>query len=65
MLSAPPGLIEYEFGPGSFERHLERAQASGARVEICHLPGLELDLDIPDDLALLQEQLSHIDEKQD
>ncbi len=62
LLSAPPGLIEYDFGPGSFKRHVERAEGSGARVEICTLPGLELDLDVPEDLALLQDQLAHIDD---
>lgn len=50
LLISPAGLIEYEFGPGSFERHCQRALAAGARVEICNLPSLGFDLDWPDDL---------------
>jgi 2-phospho-L-lactate guanylyltransferase len=60
LLIAPPGLIEYEFGPGSFARHVAQARAAGARVEICLLPSLALDLDAPDDLALLQDDLPRI-----
>lgn len=50
LLSSPPGLIEYDFGPDSFKRHSACAEAAGARVEICELPSLELDLDLPEDL---------------
>jgi 2-phospho-L-lactate guanylyltransferase len=52
LLMSPPGVIEYEFGPESYNRHLERAKSAGARVEICELPSLELDLDVPEDLEL-------------
>jgi 2-phospho-L-lactate guanylyltransferase len=65
LLIAPPGLIEYEFGPGSFARHVAQARAAGARVEICLLPSLALDLDAPDDLALLQDDLPRIGELED
>jgi 2-phospho-L-lactate guanylyltransferase len=54
LLSSPPGLIEYAFGPESFPSHVERARKAGARVEICELPSLALDVDLPDDLAHLQ-----------
>jgi 2-phospho-L-lactate guanylyltransferase len=50
LLSSPPGLIEYDFGPSSFENHITRAKDAGAKVKICELPTLELDLDVPDDL---------------
>jgi 2-phospho-L-lactate guanylyltransferase len=53
LLIAPAGLIEYDFGPGSFERHCERARQAGARLEVCSLPSLSLDLDLPEDLDLL------------
>jgi 2-phospho-L-lactate guanylyltransferase len=56
LLSAPPGLIQYDFGPNSFSRHLELAKRSGARVEICDLPALGLDLDNPEDLELLESE---------
>jgi 2-phospho-L-lactate guanylyltransferase len=54
LLCAPPGLIEYKFGPDSFALHCAQAQAVGARLEICSTPGLALDLDLPEDLELLR-----------
>ena len=54
MLVCPAGLIDYEYGPNSFERHCERAKAVGARLEICELPSLSLDLDNPEDLNLVE-----------
>jgi 2-phospho-L-lactate guanylyltransferase len=53
LLISPSGLIEYDFGANSFKRHCERAKAAGARLEILQLPSLALDLDLPEDLALL------------
>ena len=53
LFISPPGLIDYDFGPGSFKRHCERARQAGARLEIVTLPSLALDLDLPEDLALL------------
>lgn len=61
ILSSPPGLIDYDFGPDSFQQHIEHAKAAGARVEICKLPSLELDLDVPDDLEALQKELIKLD----
>ena len=58
LLVCPAGLIEYEYGPGSFERHCERAKAVGARLEICELPSLSLDLDNPEDLELVSKKLA-------
>jgi 2-phospho-L-lactate guanylyltransferase len=57
LLVCPAGLIEYEYGPGSFERHCERAKEVGARLEICELPSLSLDLDNPEDLDLVAAKL--------
>ena len=54
LLLSPPGLIEYDFGPNSFDRHLARAKHAGARVEICELPSFELDVDLPEDLEILK-----------
>jgi 2-phospho-L-lactate guanylyltransferase (CobY/MobA/RfbA family) len=42
-----------------------QARAAGARVEICQLPSLALDLDAPDDLALLQDDLPEIAQPED
>lgn len=57
LLVCPAGLIEYDFGPGSFQRHCERAQEAGARLEICELPSLALDVDLPEDLAVIEDAL--------
>ena len=62
LLVAPPSTIEYEFGPDSFERHIQRAEASGARVEIIELPTLGLDLDAPEDLEIYQDRIALIKE---
>ena len=43
-------MIEPAFGPGSFERHRERARSSARRVEVLRPPSLLLDIDTPDDL---------------
>ena len=55
LLVCPAGLIEYEYGDGSFERHCELARQVGARLEICELPSLALDMDLPEDLELVSE----------
>ena len=53
LLICPAGLIEYDFGPGSFQRHCERARQAGARLEVVTLPSLGLDLDLPEDLDMV------------
>jgi 2-phospho-L-lactate guanylyltransferase len=53
LLMSPAGLIEYDFGEGSFQRHCERARKAGVRLEIVKLPSLGLDLDLPEDLELI------------
>jgi 2-phospho-L-lactate guanylyltransferase (CobY/MobA/RfbA family) len=55
LLLSPAGLIEYDFGENSFERHCELAKKAGARLEIVKLHSLGLDLDLPEDLALLDQ----------
>ena len=55
MLISPSGLIEYDFGDNSFQRHCERARQTGARLEIVDLPSLGLDLDLPEDLEIIRE----------
>ncbi|MGB7116453.1 MAG: 2-phospho-L-lactate guanylyltransferase [Anaerolineales bacterium] len=57
LLVCPIGLIEYDFGPGSFQRHCERALKAGARLEILELPSLALDMDMPEDLEMVIEKL--------
>lgn len=60
LLVCPTGLIDYEYGPGSFQRHCERAHKAGARLEICELPSLALDMDLPEDLELVSETLENV-----
>jgi 2-phospho-L-lactate/phosphoenolpyruvate guanylyltransferase len=48
----PPGLFSFAFGESSFAVHLALGQGSGAAVHICRRPGLALDVDGPEDLAL-------------
>lgn len=54
LLMFPAGLIEYDFGEGSFQRHCERARQVGAKLEIVELPSLALDLDLPEDLEMVR-----------
>ena len=56
LLVCPAGLIDYDFGPGSFERHCERARSAGARLEIVELDSLALDMDVPEDLDLVSQE---------
>jgi 2-phospho-L-lactate/phosphoenolpyruvate guanylyltransferase len=55
LLLSPSGLIEYDFGENSFEKHCKLAEAAGARLEIVDLPTLGLDLDLPEDLEIVRE----------
>lgn len=55
LLMAPGGLITYDFGPDSFRRHCELARKAEAHLEIVRNENIELDLDTPDDLALLKQ----------
>ena len=60
LLVSPPGLIKYDFGPGSFVRHCTLALRAGASLEICLLPSLALDVDLPEDLEIIgKEQEIH------
>jgi len=54
LLISPPGLIEYDFGENSFERHCELVKKAGARLEIVDLPSLGLDLDLPEDFEIIK-----------
>jgi 2-phospho-L-lactate guanylyltransferase len=49
----PAGLIEYCFGPSSFQHHSERAIEAGARLVVIDSRNIALDLDLPEDLEAL------------
>jgi len=55
LLISPSGLIDYDFGENSFEKHCELTRQAGARLEIVDLPTLGLDLDLPEDLEIVRE----------
>ena len=57
LLVYPAGRIHYSFGAESYQRHCGLAQKSGARLEICDRPGLALDVDLPEDYALVRDEL--------
>jgi len=59
MLVNPAGLIQYDFGPQSFERHVAQAESKGAEVKVLNLDSLAHDVDMPEDLTFLNGQLSH------
>ena len=47
----PPDAIAFAFGSGSFARHTARADAAALPLAVVREPGLEFDLDTPQDLA--------------
>ncbi len=58
LLLTPPDATAPAFGPGSCRRHVDNARTVGAVAEVIELPSLALDVDTPEDLALLQATLA-------
>ncbi|HEV8227583.1 MAG TPA: 2-phospho-L-lactate guanylyltransferase [Methylomirabilota bacterium] len=56
VLLEPPDGLALKFGEPSFENHLGAARAAGLQPLVLRLPGIGLDIDAPDDLALLLER---------
>ena len=54
LLISPAGLIEYDFGEDSFQRHCELVKKAGVRLEIVNLHSLGLDLDSPEDYEIIK-----------
>lgn len=54
LLLRPPGLIEFAFGPGSFEKHQQAARVAGVEPVLYYSPTVGLDLDLPEDLQIWQ-----------
>ncbi len=61
LLISPPGLIRYEYGPGSFQKHCSQAEKARARLEICERGSVALDIDFPEDLELAGYELMDAD----
>jgi 2-phospho-L-lactate guanylyltransferase len=55
LLVSPPDLIEFAYGPGSYQRHMSRAREVGAEVKLYQSDRLSLDIDVPDDLKFYTE----------
>jgi 2-phospho-L-lactate guanylyltransferase len=58
----PAGLIDYDFGSGSFARHCDRAMQAGVELKVVELPSLSHDVDIPEDLEFLALPLDELTE---
>jgi 2-phospho-L-lactate/phosphoenolpyruvate guanylyltransferase len=58
LFLSPADAIGPAFGPGSCERHLDRARRAGFQAELMDIPSLALDLDTPDDLVALASLLA-------
>lgn len=56
LLLKPPGIIPFAFGRNSAQRHAALARAHGAVPILHRSESLALDLDLPEDLALYDEQ---------
>lgn len=50
LMTRPPGIIPYAYGPGSYQRHIALAKEAGANVRLYHSERLALDIDVPADL---------------
>lgn len=50
LLVRPPGVIEYSYGRGSFQQHIENAHKARANVISYYSDRLALDIDVPEDL---------------
>ena len=53
LFLSPADAIGPAFGPGSCERHLDRARRAGYEAVRLEIPSLALDLDTPEDLDAL------------
>ncbi len=53
MILTPPDLLQPCYGPDSFRRHWRAAEELGISPISIEIPGLAMDIDMPDDLSLL------------
>ncbi len=53
----PPNCVDFGFGEDSFRRHIGRAREKGIEPAVLKLPGVGLDVDTPEDLEQLVQQL--------
>ncbi|MCB0213294.1 MAG: 2-phospho-L-lactate guanylyltransferase [Anaerolineae bacterium] len=48
----PPDVIDFQFGPNSFAKHMQAAQTKGIAVAVYHSPSIAFDVDLPEDVIL-------------
>lgn len=53
LVRNPPDAIQACFGPGSFRKHCDLAEARGIPLKIVRPPGILFDIDTPEDIAEL------------
>jgi 2-phospho-L-lactate guanylyltransferase len=58
LLLTPPDVLAPSFGPDSCRRHMADAAMAGVPAEVVEVPCLAIDVDTPDDLDALQQQLA-------
>jgi len=54
LLTRPPDILPFAFGPDSFQAHLEAARKRDLNVKVCERSHLAFDLDTAGDLARLK-----------
>lgn len=54
LLINPVGIIDYDFGEGSFRNHIEQAERKRVRVEIYNNDNIAFDLDTPLEIEYLR-----------
>jgi len=54
LLVSPGDAIDFQYGPGSFQKHIDQAKKKGLQVDVFQSKALELDLDYPEDLEFLR-----------
>ena len=57
LYMAPPGVVKFSFGEGSFQKHIRSARRAGLEPSICRQAALAHDVDRPEDLAEMDDRL--------
>jgi 2-phospho-L-lactate guanylyltransferase len=55
LLVSPPTAFTYQYGPNSFERHLNEAEKLGMTIRTVTVPNIEFDLDTEEDWHIFQQ----------
>jgi 2-phospho-L-lactate/phosphoenolpyruvate guanylyltransferase len=58
LLLKPPHIVDFAYGPRSFQEHIRRAEDAGLPVHIVDSATLALDLDSPEDFRTWQKEFT-------